>query len=148
MTDRDKLQKYYERDRSYSRDRSQKYFKNDYEKEMGWKKHTIKIGLIAEVGLKVEIGHEAITTKMTIEMSIRRKIVGISKIWDMRKGLENYENACEDRYSKDKDRNKYRDRYRDDSYDRNRSRSRGSSHLPKARKVDNKSKIEQVHKVI
>ena len=39
-------------------------------------------------------------------------------------------------------------RYRDDSYDRHRSRSRESSCLPKARKVDNKSKIEQVHKVI
>ena len=33
MTDRGRLQKYYERDRSYSRDRSPKYYKNDYERE-------------------------------------------------------------------------------------------------------------------
>ena len=41
-----------------------------------------------EVGLIVEIGCEAVTTKMTIEMSIRRKILGISKTREMRVHLE------------------------------------------------------------
>ena len=39
--------------------------------------HIAETGHTAEIGHKVEIGHEAATTKMTIEMSIRRKIIGI-----------------------------------------------------------------------
>ena len=47
-----------------------------------------EINHTTEIGLRVEIGHETITAKMTIEMSIRRKIVGISMSRDMREGLE------------------------------------------------------------
>ena len=33
MTDRSRLQKYYERNRSYGRDRLPRYYKNDYKRE-------------------------------------------------------------------------------------------------------------------
>ena len=53
---------------------------------------TKEIGHTVEIGHIVEIGHEATTTKLTIEMSIemtiRRKIIEISKMRDMREGLE------------------------------------------------------------
>ena len=69
MTDRDRLQNYYERNRSYHRDRS-------------YSRDSHIVGICCE----------ATTTKMTIEMSIeitiRRKIIGISKTRDMKEGLE------------------------------------------------------------
>ena len=49
-------------------------------------------GHTAEIGHIVEIGFEATTTKLTKEMSIevtiRRKIIGISRIRDIRKGIK------------------------------------------------------------
>ena len=64
--------------------------------------------------------------------------------------VNDYNDSSRDRYNKDKyrtnykdkDRNKYTHQYRDDSYDKNRGRSRERHCLPKAKKVDNKSKIE------
>ena len=81
-------------------------------------------------------------------MTIRRKVIGISKTRDMR-GLEDYyENAYEDRYSKDKDRNKYKKRYRDDSYDLGRSRSKEKPCAYGERKVSNRSKLELIYNII
>ena len=50
--------------------------------------NTKETGDTVEIGHIVEIGCKATTTEMTIEMSIRRKIIGISKTRDMREGLE------------------------------------------------------------
>ena len=119
MTDRDGLQNYYRRDRSYSRDRCNTTINMTIGKKIINCKITMKeidpivgidltvginhkiivkeIGPIAETDHIVEtdqgvttkeIDHKATTTKMTIEMSIRRKIIGISKIRDIKKSIK------------------------------------------------------------
>ena len=71
MTDRDRLQNYYQRDRSYSRDRSQKYYdknkscrrdrspeyyKNNYEREYYHTIRNMEIGENIKIVIKTNIG--------------------------------------------------------------------------------------------
>ena len=103
MIDRSRLQKYYERVRSYSRDRSQNYYEGDssygrdriivlfrtmeigenikiiIKTNIGLKSSTIEIDLMTKMSHIVEID-----CKTTVEMNIGKKIIGISKIRDIR----------------------------------------------------------------
>ena len=57
--------------------------------------------------------------EMNIEMTIEKKITGISKTRSIREGIViiNYENTYEDRYDKDNYRNCYKDKNRNKNKD-------------------------------
>ena len=114
-----------------------------------------EIGHTLEIGHIVEIGCEATTIKMTIEMSIgitvRRKIIGILKTRDMREGLKTIIKTGTARIIIEivtKNKNKYqnKDQYKNDSYDKT-SRSKEKDYLYDEDDIFH-SKIEKVHKIL
>ena len=139
MTDRNRSQNYYERDRSYSRDKLQKYYdknkscrrdrlpryyKNNYERQYY---HTFQ-----------DHGN-----KRKYKESYKDKYREENHKYKRR-----YRDYFEDVYENRHDRDKYKHQYRNESYNLGRDRSREKQHECNARKTPYFSKLELVNSTI